>query len=102
VWTREAPDRESTLVESLDELDFKALGGPYMTSYLLRRSSRPDVPLTGARWADWDQAGRLVFAREGCLFSASLRGDILREKMLVDLNANKPRPLKAPEWATRW
>ena len=102
VWTREAPSRDATLVQSLDELDFKALGGPYMTSYLLRRPGRPDVPIPGARWADWDQAGRLVFAKDGCLFSAGLRGDALREKLLADQNPNKPRSMKAPEWATRW
>ncbi len=102
VWTREAPNRECTLVQSLDALDFKAFGGPYMTSFLVRRSGRPDIPITRARWADWDQAGRLVFAREGCLFRVTLGADGLREKILVDLNPNKPRSLKAPEWATRW
>ena len=102
VWTRTAPNRESTLVQSLDELDFEALGGPYLTSYLLRCRGRPDVPITGARWADWDQTGRLVFARDGCLFSGALRRDSLREKLLVDLNPNKPRSLEAPEWASHW
>jgi hypothetical protein len=76
--------------------------GPYMTSFLLRRRARPDVPIPGARWADWDQTGRLVFAKDGCLFSAELRRDGLREKLLADLNPSKLRSMKAPEWATRW
>jgi hypothetical protein len=102
IWTRESPNREATLVQSLDALDFKAWGGPYITSFLLRRPGRPDIPITGARWADWDQAGRVVFARDGCLFTGAVRADGLHEKLLVDLNSNKPRSLKAPEWATQW
>jgi hypothetical protein len=102
VWTREAPNGTGTLVESLDELDFKAWGGPYITSFSVRRPGKADVPITGARWADWDQAGRLVFAREGRLFSGVVQANGLRETLLADLNSNKPRPLEAPEWATRW
>jgi hypothetical protein len=27
---------------------------------------------------------------------------LLKENLIADLNPNKPRPVRAPEWATRW
>lgn len=56
-----------------------------------------------ASWVDWDQQGRLVFAQDGKIFAASIKGDSdLVEKLLVDLNTSKPNPLPPPEWATKW
>ncbi len=57
-----------------------------------------------ASWVDWDQQGRLVFARDGKIFAAAIKGDInnIVEKQLVDLNPSKPKPLPPPEWATKW
>jgi hypothetical protein len=101
-WVRQAPKRGEVLVESLDRIDFKAAGGPYVTSYSIRCRDRSDVPISGARWADWDQAGRLVFARDGCLVRGILREGGLEERLLVDLNPNTPSTLKAPQWATKW
>jgi hypothetical protein len=44
-----------------------------------------------------------VFARDGKIFAASIKGDCdLVEKLLVDLNTSKPEPLPRPEWATKW
>jgi len=40
-----------------------------------------------ASWVDWDQQGRLVFARDGKIFAATVKDDgNLVEKLLVDLN----------------
>jgi len=102
VWERWAPDRKAILVQSLDEIDFGGAAGPYMISYALKGGGLKDIPVSGARWADWDQAGRLVFARDGALFSGEIHQEGLREERLVDLNPNKPQPMKAPDWATRW
>lgn len=56
-----------------------------------------------ASWMDWDQQGRLVFARHGKIFAASIKGDgQLTEEQLIDLNPSKPESLPAPEWATKW
>jgi hypothetical protein len=56
-----------------------------------------------ADWADWDQHGRLVFARDGKIFAASIKqsGELF-EKLLIDLNSSKPEPLTPPVWATKW
>lgn len=56
-----------------------------------------------ASWADWDQQGRLVFARDGKIFAASIRdNESLAEDLLIDLNQSRPEPLAPPEWATKW
>jgi len=49
------------------------------------------MPIDRASWVDWDQQGRLVFARDGKIFA----GDIdeeghLVERELTDLNSSKP------------
>lgn len=57
----------------------------------------------GASWVDWDQQGRLVIARDGKIFVASISNNgRLSEKLVVDLNSSKPEPLPPPDWATRW
>ena len=56
-----------------------------------------------ASWVDWDQQGRLVFARDGKIFAASIKGDSnLIEELLIDLNPLKPKPISPPQWATKW
>jgi hypothetical protein len=56
-----------------------------------------------ANWVDWDQQGRLVFARDGKIFAASIKdGGNLAETLLIDLNSLRPKPLPPPEWATKW
>ena len=56
-----------------------------------------------ASWVDWDQQGRLVFARDGKIFAASIKGDSnLTEELLIDLNPLKPKPISPPQWATKW
>jgi 3',5'-cyclic AMP phosphodiesterase CpdA len=56
-----------------------------------------------AGWVDWDQKGRLVYARDGGIF----RGDVdvngrITERQLLDLNSSKPNPVVPPHWATTW
>jgi YD repeat-containing protein len=56
-----------------------------------------------AGWVDWDQQGRLVFVRDGGIFSGRIEADgRLAEHQLADLNSSKPSPLEPPQWATRW
>jgi hypothetical protein len=56
-----------------------------------------------ASWVDWDQQGRLVFARNGKIFAASLTNDAhFDERLLIDLNPSKPKPVPPPQWATKW
>jgi hypothetical protein len=79
------------------------VGFENIITYSVRDATGHETPLAGAEWADWDQRGRLVFARAGALFALpanALAQDEPRE--LVDLNGNKPYLMKAPVWATVW
>ncbi len=56
-----------------------------------------------AGWVDWDQQGRLVFARDGRIFRGDIAADgRVIERQLLDLNSFKPNPVVAPHWATTW
>jgi hypothetical protein len=56
-----------------------------------------------ASWVDWDHRGRLVFARDGSIFSATINvGGQLTEELLINLNSSKPTNQPPPEWATKW
>lgn len=57
--------------------------------------------LDDATWADWDDDGRLVFARDGKLFRICLdrRSDI---QLIADFYDRKPNRLIAPTWACTW
>ena len=71
--------------------------------YSVRYAEDQDLELTGAEWADWDQKGRLVFAKSGKIFV--LPADAIgREppQELIDLNRNVPEAIEAPDWAKRW
>jgi hypothetical protein len=72
--------------------------------YSLRRSpTGREYVVKGANWADWDQRGRLVFARDGKLFAA--RVDHPRElavRELANFNEERPEPMEASPAARRW
>jgi hypothetical protein len=101
VWERQSPSAPIVLRRSTDAICFKRAGGPYLESFRLIQDSG-ELPVPGAGWADWDQAGRLVFVREGRVFAGAVEGGRLVERELIDLNANAPSRLEAPESATRW
>lgn len=54
-------------------------------------------------WADWDKRGRLLYAREGRVFTMGLMpsGELCPHQ-LADFNASKPARAKAPRWAREW
>jgi hypothetical protein len=72
IWERISGDGKVRLRLKLDAIDFEQPGGPYVETFSLCLSDGAEVPIKGARWADWDQSGRLVFARDGLLFAAEL------------------------------
>jgi hypothetical protein len=56
-----------------------------------------------ADWVDFDQRGRLIVARNGCISTALLTEDgLIVETYLADFTSNKPERLIAPAWATQW
>ena len=66
-----------------------------------KRETRTD--LREVYWADWDQQGRFVFARDGKLFTGrySETGSHQYE-ILADFNASRPESIKTPDWAAIW
>ena len=47
-------------------------------------------PIDGATWADWDQRGRLVVARDGSIFAGRFTDGTLTFDQLIDLDAIVP------------
>lgn len=85
------------LTRSIERLD-------YSEEFAIRNVRQPVVTVIDrASWVDWDQQGRLVFARDGGIFAASIKvNGYLTEERLIDLNLSKPEPVPTPEWATKW
>jgi hypothetical protein len=82
------------------EADFAAYGGPFVVEYaLLPVSGDEIVPLGQATWADWDQRGRLVVAKDGCLWDVRLSGD---PELIADFNHQTPDPAPSPDCARVW
>ena len=102
IWERPAPDGHARLRVTTVGIDFRVPGGPYVETFALYLSSGAVVPIEGAKWADWDQAGRLAFARDGRLFRGEIHDGRIVEKFLIDLNPNRPYALQAPDHARRW
>ncbi|MCX5661426.1 MAG: hypothetical protein NTW19_17225 [Planctomycetota bacterium] len=75
----------------------------YLESFALRAPGGEETPIDGAEWADWDQRGRLVFARASCLFAANPQpSEPIRERLIADLNDATPVAIKSPKWACQW
>jgi hypothetical protein len=73
-------------------------------SFVLKdKNTNMKIPISGAVWADWDHAGRLVYAKEGKLFEGNLReAGQIHSTELADFNAHKPEPKETPNWAKEW
>ncbi len=72
-------------------------------AFSLRDAAGRTTSLGDAEWADWDQRGRLAFARGGKLWAAEpVSAADLRIRELADFDPQKPAPVKCPEWARKW
>jgi hypothetical protein len=99
-WQRRHPTEPLTLVMTETGFDFHAYGGPYLTEYAVRTEPGAEpVPLGPATWADWDQQGRLVLARDGMLCEWQPPGP---PRPIADFNDHTPEPAPAPIWAETW
>jgi hypothetical protein len=56
-----------------------------------------DFRIAGDDWADWDQAGRLVFTRSGKVWSGRWMDNDLKCKLLIDLNDRRPSRVFSPK-----
>jgi hypothetical protein len=101
VWERAHPTEDLTVKRTLDGIDFEAYGGPYVESFSVIHGGS-EIPLEAARWADFDNQGRLLFARDGCLYASPPVGIERVERPLLDLNGNIPGRVPTPDWARHW
>jgi hypothetical protein len=69
---------------------FRAQRGAIQKFILVDRRTSQKFDLTKTTWADVDQQGRLVLAKEGKLFSGVVSDGELALTELADFNANKP------------
>jgi hypothetical protein len=77
--------------------------GPMIQEYALGdRTENKEIALEGANWADWDQRGRLVYARDGQVFAQEPDQVGTFARPLADFNDQKFEAIAAPDWAQRW
>jgi len=78
-------------------------GQSYQFEYSISSSQTDQkIVLTGVNWADFDQQGRLVLARAGKLFTATVANDAVIYRELADFNDHRPEPMETPDWAKKW
>ena len=95
--TNPSETRVLRLTRSIEGLDYSEEFAVALTS----RSAF--TPIEGASWADWDQQGRLVFAKNGKIFRGQkYNNGHWTERELTDFNSLKPQSFAPPEWATKW
>lgn len=100
VWERTQPHGTVTLRSVKDEVNFKRPDGHLESFYLIADDG--DLQIPGAEWADWDQAGRLIFARAGQLWTGRWTGEALESELLADFNDRRPTNVVSPAWAKSW
>jgi hypothetical protein len=100
MWQRRHASESRTLTMFERWESYSEYGGPYVIEYECRDDRSGAVTALGrATWADWDQQGRLVLARDGRL-------NVWTEEQgfvaLYDFNGQAPDPQPSPIWAHEW
>jgi hypothetical protein len=99
IWQKYSIDYTLTMEYLQDSRGY----GDHYRYTLTKHNSNHEVKLAKVRWADIDQHGRIILAKDGKLFTAAIRGEgELTLTELADFNANKPEQVKTPSWARRW
>jgi len=99
IWQKYHPGKHFLLVtEASREPDFKTI----FSHALVDTVSGKRTEIKGATWVDWDQEGRLVFAKDGRLFASETPQSALEVHMIADFRANTPASILSPDWAKRW
>jgi hypothetical protein len=100
----EVRQKEHPAGSQLLELTRSLSGYRFTEHFAVRqREDSARMEIERASWADWDSRGRLVFARDGKLYAATLTASSdLELKELLDLNGDAPASVRAPQWAVHW
>ena len=94
-WKRASPVGKGELLMD------RSFRPPHYNLVLTNKRAEPQA--FEAEWADWDQSGRLVIARQGKVLAGKWdRHRGLRFEELADFNGDRPESIEAPEWARRW
>lgn len=99
------PDLSGRLVREMKYRRLELAFGYQQMDYTLFEKQKGrwvDQPFEGVGWADFDQDGRLVFARESKLFGAPQVGQSEDPALLLDLNDRTPNRVIAPPLARKW
>jgi hypothetical protein len=99
IWRKPSPDGRFYLIrEWYRDPDFSWA----KLTCLLDSETNQQLPLDQTTWEEWDQQGRLVFAREGKLWSGEISNGQITPRLIADFNASKPTSVLPPAWAKRW
>jgi hypothetical protein len=99
-WERRNLKDNMTLKMSHRFDTFQRPGGPYVVTFQIRKEQDgSEIELGEAAWADWDQHGRLVLARDGCLHVWDPASGL---RVIEDFNGQNPTPEPGPDWALHW
>jgi hypothetical protein len=100
IWQKYRPDQRYCLVEEFyRELNFQM--EPLI--YLVDTATGTQQLVEETTWIDWDQRGRLVFARSGKLFASLAQASHpLQVEEIADFNGHTPTSVIAPYRGTKW
>jgi hypothetical protein len=65
-------------------------------------ANNTEIVLEGANWADWDQRGRVIYARDGQIFAQEPEQIGTFARPLADFNEQKFESIVTPDWAAQW
>jgi len=103
VWQKTHPSGHYRLRRTVVADDRDHMGGSSVDEFAIEEvATSQRTSITDATWAEWDQQGRLVFARAGQIYAWRLDDHQVEETMLVDLNGQRFYRLAAPAWAQEW
>jgi hypothetical protein len=101
-WILERPSRDRRRVLILQDDQNYVWGGKGRLYRLRDVTTGEESEIAGAAWADWDQAGRLAFARGGALFAAEPGESLDDARQIADFAEQRFESIVAPGWATVW
>lgn len=93
LWERPHPSASSTLTMMQTFEGYRRFGGPYAVRYAVSSRDGRSEDIGEASWVDWDQQGRLIVARDGCLYEWRVTGAL---RLIEDFNGQEPDPQPAP------
>ncbi len=104
VWQRQHPTQDRyTLIRRYRGYFPNYYPGPSIYEYALAdQTSGRETPIEGANWADWDQQGRLVYARDGQIFAQAPDQIGRFARPLADFNDQVFEEIPTPLSASRW